>query len=50
MEAQRATGQPQPPCWCTQADFTADLLARVPPEAQRKACICAVCVRAAANA
>ncbi|MDH4376197.1 MAG: cysteine-rich CWC family protein [Ramlibacter sp.] len=43
METARATGQPQPPCWCTQVDFSAELLARVPPEAQRRACICARC-------
>jgi len=43
METARATGQPQPPCWCTQVNFSAELLARVPPEAQRRACICARC-------
>jgi hypothetical protein len=42
-EQRRLTGQPQGPCWCTQVDFGADLLARVPAEAQRKACICAAC-------
>jgi hypothetical protein len=47
IELERATGEPQPPCWCTQADFAADLLARVPPEAQRKSCICPACARAA---
>ncbi|MEJ5992008.1 cysteine-rich CWC family protein [Ramlibacter sp. PS3R-8] len=45
MEVQRATGEAQPPCWCTQLDFTADLLARVPAQAQRLACICAACAR-----
>jgi hypothetical protein len=43
MEVQRETGRQQPPCWCTQVDFSADLLARIPAEAQRKACICADC-------
>jgi hypothetical protein len=47
MEVQRATGVPQPPCWCTEVSFDAALLARVPAEAQRRACICAAC--AAAN-
>ncbi len=46
MEAQRATGQPQPPCWCLGVDFSAQLLARVPREAQRKACICPGCAGA----
>lgn len=45
MEVERETGVKQGPCWCTQVDFSADLLARVPPEAQRKACICAACAR-----
>ncbi len=43
MELERSTGQPQGPCWCTQATFDADLLARVPPQAQGKACLCPAC-------
>jgi hypothetical protein len=43
MEVQRETGQPQPPCWCTQVDFPAGLLARVPRDAQGLACVCAAC-------
>ena len=43
MEAQRATGQPQPPCWCTQVNFSAALLAKVPADARDKACICVRC-------
>jgi hypothetical protein len=50
MEVQRETGQPQPPCWCTQANFGAELLARVPPEAQRLACICPACASGAKSA
>ena len=46
-EVARATGQDQPPCWCTTATFTPELLARVPAQAQRQACICAACARAA---
>lgn len=45
-EVARATGVAQLPCWCMQVDFGADLLARVPPEAQRRACICAACAGA----
>ncbi|WP_084383307.1 cysteine-rich CWC family protein [Hydrogenophaga flava] len=44
MELERATGQPQPPCWCVDAAFPPDLLARLPQEAEGKACICAACV------
>lgn len=47
MEAERASGQPQPPCWCTQVAFDADLLARVTADARRLACICAACAAAA---
>ena len=47
METARATGKPQPPCWCTQVDFSAELLARVPEAARNKACICAGCARQA---
>jgi hypothetical protein len=45
MEVERLTGEKQPPCWCTQVDFSADLLARVPVEQQRRSCICAACAR-----
>lgn len=43
MEVERATGQKQAPCWCTQATFSAALLARIPESQRRKACVCAVC-------
>lgn len=46
MEVARQTGQPPGACWCSQVDFSAELLARVPPEAQRLACICEDCARA----
>ncbi|MDP3700331.1 MAG: cysteine-rich CWC family protein [Hylemonella sp.] len=42
-ELARATGLAQPPCWCTTVTFAPELLARVPAQAQRKACICARC-------
>jgi hypothetical protein len=45
-ELRRATGQAQPPCWCTQVEFSAALLARVPPAMRRKACICRACAEA----
>ncbi|MDP4609485.1 MAG: cysteine-rich CWC family protein [Burkholderiaceae bacterium] len=34
------------PCWCVGLTFGPDVLARVPPEAQRLACICQRCVQA----
>ncbi len=48
MELEKATGQAQPPCWCTlpSVSFSEELLARLPPEARHKACICARCARA----
>ncbi|NMM14381.1 MAG: cysteine-rich CWC family protein [Rhodoferax sp.] len=47
-QVERATGIKQPPCWCNEASFGADLLARVPEQLRRKACICPACVQAAA--
>lgn len=49
MEAERATGQPQPPCWCLGLDFSADLLARVPAALKDQACICPACRAASAS-
>lgn len=48
-EVARATGVPQPPCWCTQVDFSAGLLERVPAAAKDRACICTACARADAS-
>lgn len=48
MEVARETGAEQAPCWCTQVDFRAELLADVPPEAQSLACIRAACAARAA--
>jgi hypothetical protein len=31
------------PCWCVNVSFSAELLARVPPQAERQACICQRC-------
>jgi len=44
QEIAKATGKPQEPCWCMTATFSAELLDRVPEEAQNKACICKTCV------
>jgi len=46
MEVELATGIQQPPCWCTQVQFTPELLGRIPEAARDKACICAACVQA----
>ena len=43
MEAERASGQPQPPCWCTQVHFAPALLDQIPAAAQGRACVCARC-------
>lgn len=50
MERARETGVAQGPCWCTQVDFGAELLARVPAQAQGLACICPACARDTASA
>ena len=50
MEAARATGQAQPPCWCTQVDFNRAALARIPDNARGLACICRACATAKAAA
>lgn len=31
------------PCWCQRAQFSAELLARVPQAQRGRACICAAC-------
>lgn len=43
MEIKRTTGKKQPPCWCTEATFSAELLSRLPDNAVHRACICARC-------
>jgi hypothetical protein len=50
MELERESGVAQGPCWCTQVDFSADLLARVPAPARALACICPECARRATSA
>ncbi len=34
------------PCWCAMAKIPDELIARVPPDLQNKACICRACVTA----
>lgn len=48
MQAQKATGLEQPPCWCTRADFSPELLASIAPGQRGLACICARCAQAGA--
>jgi hypothetical protein len=43
MELASATGQAQPPCWCTEATFSAELLASIPDSLRNKSCICPAC-------
>ena len=43
LEIERATGLAQPPCWCTQATFEPETMARIPALAQGKACLCPDC-------
>ena len=38
---------PDRPCWCMAVSFSDALLARVPPAARGRACICAACAAAA---
>jgi hypothetical protein len=49
MELQRLSGQSRPPCWCTQVDFSAPLLGRLPAASRGVACICAACAKAQRN-
>jgi hypothetical protein len=50
MELEKVSGQPQPPCWCTTTRFDAALLARVPADRQKLACICHRCAQGANQA
>jgi hypothetical protein len=49
MELARETGLAPPPCWCTQVDFSAELLASIPADLKDRACICPSCARGAAR-
>jgi hypothetical protein len=43
MEIARTSGNKPEHCWCFDADFSADIMARVPDEAKGRACICQKC-------
>lgn len=43
MERERATGLPQPPCWCMAQKIPADVLERIPAPLRNQACVCAQC-------
>jgi len=43
------SGRLDVPCWCRSTTFSAELLARVPPDARGKACVCARCADAASS-
>ncbi len=43
MEVEKQTGLAQPPCWCTTATFSPELLARIDPARRDLACVCAKC-------
>ena len=45
MELERASGEPQPPCWCTGVTFAPEALARIPAQARDRACLCPACAR-----
>jgi len=49
-ETAKATGQPQPPCWCTQESFDPATLAALPPAAKGQACLCRACAQMGACA
>jgi hypothetical protein len=43
MEIAKAKGNPVEECWCASMVFTPEILAKVPPQALNKACICKKC-------
>lgn len=47
LQAERRSGEPQGPCWCTQVKFERAVLERIPPAARRLACVCRACATAA---
>lgn len=46
IEIERTTGVQQPPCWCAQTMFSAELLRKIPEPARGVACLCPACVQA----
>jgi hypothetical protein len=49
MEAGRAAAAKQPPCWCTQVDFSREVLGAIPAGSRGLACICRACATRAAQ-
>ncbi|MDR0276128.1 MAG: cysteine-rich CWC family protein [Burkholderiaceae bacterium] len=47
MQTAKATGQPQPPCWCAQVQIDHATLAALPPQAIGRACLCRACATGA---
>jgi hypothetical protein len=45
MEQEKATGEPQPACWCVSTPFPPGLLDTLPAQARGVACICAACLK-----
>ena len=43
MEIAKVTGKPLERCWCVDAVFTSEVLAKVPQAAQGMSCICSDC-------
>ena len=39
------TGCFDQPCWCTELTFSAAVLARIPADQQRRACLCPACAK-----
>ncbi|HWI77909.1 MAG TPA: cysteine-rich CWC family protein [Ramlibacter sp.] len=46
IAAQRSTGREQPPCWCNEAAFSAELISKIPEAARRRVCVCRACANA----
>ncbi|MFK7975021.1 MAG: cysteine-rich CWC family protein [Halioglobus sp.] len=45
-----AAGREPETCWCMEAEFSKEALAKVPEEAVNKVCICPACGRATTDA
>ncbi len=43
MDVEKATGQKQPPCWCTGVTVGPAVLAQIPPASWALACVCITC-------
>jgi hypothetical protein len=43
MEAEKATGRAQPPCWCAGLKMDASLLEKIPANQRGLACVCQDC-------